>query len=122
MTTQLEIDFEPGLTQRFYSLEEVCAFVVYNYRGGLKAVAARLDMSPSELSRRLNRNPDDPRTLRADHVEGIIEETRDLTPIHYLLERFCQDPKVRQKQALEELARLAPRISALLKAAETGKK
>mgnify|MGYP001592531136 CR=1 FL=1 len=67
---QLALSFEPGLTARFRTLEDCCQHVVLTSRGGVDGVAAHLDMAPSELSRRLNREARNPK------VSATYESTR----------------------------------------------
>lgn len=117
MALQMEIDLEPGLTAQFASLEEVCAAAVYSCRRGLSGIAAELDMSPSELSKRLNRGKaaDDPRPLHANHVEKIVAATGDNRPVLYLVERFFTDRDTKQRAAVQQLTKMLPELQALLK-------
>lgn len=111
---QLTLDFTGGLTTRFRSLKQACAHAVYHSRVGLTGVAIALDMSPSELSKRLaeDESPDN-RPLRDRDIVGIIAETSDRTPVYWLIERFLSDPKAKQAAALAELAAMAPVLTAL---------
>lgn len=111
---QLSIDFASGLTARFRSLKQACAHAVYASRKGLSGVAADMDMSPSELSKRLSDSDSpDNRPLRAEDVERIIESTGDKTPVYYQVEKFLQDPKAKRDQALAAMAEMAPVFVAL---------
>ena len=111
-TAQLSLDFQPGLTAQFKTLTQVCAAAVYASRGGLGAVAADLDIAPSDLCRRLTEDGDRPVT--AEQVRGIIASTKDFRPIYWLVETFLQDPEVKRLQAIEQLAQAMPMIQALL--------
>lgn len=117
MPLQIDLDFEGGLTSRFRSLTEVCAAAVYSSRGALSGVAAELDMSPSELSKRLNvdKAAADPRPLHADHVAAIVKATGDHRPVHYLVEMFCTDRDMQRRAALNSLSKLLPEIHGLVK-------
>lgn len=116
---QLQIDFAPGLTTRFRSLKQACAHAVYASRKGLSGVAADLDMSPSELTKRLSDSDSaDNRPLRSEDVEQIVESTGDKTPVFYMVERWLQDPKARRDQALAQLATVGQQFIEL--AAEAG--
>jgi hypothetical protein len=119
----MSLDFEPGLSTRFRTLEDCLAHVVHTSRAGVDGVAAHLDMSPSELSRRLNAHlpqregePNN-RPLRVSDMVGIIEKTRDLRAIHYLVERFTRDPEVVKTQALQQIALLIPMLVAMFEQA-----
>lgn len=110
---QLSLDFEVGLTARFPHWEDVLAAAVYGSKKGLNGVAADLDMSPSELTRRLNRNTDDSRPLRAEDAIGIIHSTNDLRPVYWLIERFLKDPEAKRQEAINALVQLAPIVNEL---------
>jgi hypothetical protein len=116
-SSQMTLDFEPGLTERFSSLLDCIRNGVYTNRKPLKTVAADMDMSQSELSRKLAENPDDVRKLSVEDFETYIEKTGDITPIYYLVEKFLQDEDMRKKRALGELVRKLPDIMALFQAA-----
>lgn len=94
---QLSLDFSPGLTAQFP-----------------EGVAGDLDMSPSELSKRLNRNADENLPLRVQDAVRIIESTGDLRPVYWLIERFLRDPTARKEQAINQLADLLPTMIALV--------
>lgn len=118
---QLSLSFEPGLTTRYRTLEDCCAAVVYSFRGGLESVAAHLDMSPSELSRRLNAHAHgregehaSNRPLRIADLSGILDATGDLRPIYWLIEKYLRDPEAQRAQAIAQLAAMLPQVEALL--------
>lgn len=117
MARQFTLDFEPGLTERFKSWDEVLAASVYGSRKGLNSVAADLDMSPSELTRRLNPDTDDPRPLRTKDGIKIIESTGDMRPVYWLIETFLQDPEAMKQEALSRLPGLLAAVQATLEAA-----
>ena len=112
---QLTMDLQPGLTQRFKTLREVTHWCALNHRGGVAAIAAGLDMSPSALARKLAGNPDDPhRTLDIDDWVGLVAETGDHTPVLWLIEKFIPSDEQRRKAAVDQLSTLMPQIAALL--------
>lgn len=115
--TQLEIDFEPGLTEQFPEFMDCVRASVYGSGKQLKAIAADLDMSPSELSRKLAENPNDNVHLQARTLAGVIASTGDLRPIYWLVEKFCEPPDAKRQRALEALAQLGRELPALLKRA-----
>ena len=114
---QLTIDFTPGLTERHGSLLDCIREAAYTNRNPLKTVAADMDTSPSELSRKLANNPGDPRKFTVDDLERFMDATGDTTPIYWLIERYLQDSEAKQKQAMAALTRAMPDILALLKQA-----
>lgn len=121
--SQLPLNFEVGLTARFRRLEDAINHTVLNYSKGMEAVAAALDQSPSELSRRLNAHlaqkegDANNRPLRVADMVGTLEETKDYRPIFWLIERFLRDPEVQRTQAIHELAKVMPYVQALIEQA-----
>jgi hypothetical protein len=110
---QTSFDFTPGLTVQFPTLRDCCAAVVYGSRGGLKAAAADCDLSPSELSRMLNREQDDPRKLDVELLCGIIASTGDTRPVQWLVEKFLHNPEQQQATALAQIALVMPALMEL---------
>lgn len=117
---QMSLSFEPGLTARFRSLREVTAHSVYSSRRGLSAVAADLDMSPSELTKRLNAGSAEPRPMRVDDLEAILGSTGDMSPVYWLIEKFLRDPDAVRQQATAQIAALLPALIELAKDAGVG--
>lgn len=111
-------DFQPGLTAQFPRLEDVFVAVVYSHRLGLNGVAAALDQSPSEMSRRLNRESDDHRPLRVQDMVAILQATSDFRPIYWLIEKFMESPEARRVRASDQLVSLLPALVEL--AAQAG--
>jgi len=116
-TTQLQLDFTPGLTERHASVLECVRACVYSNAKPLKTIAMDMDMSQSDLSRKLANNPDDPRRFTVGDLENYVQVTGDTTPILYLAQKYCADTETKQREALAALANMAPQIQALLKAA-----
>ncbi len=114
---QMSIDFEPGLAERHQSALDCVRECAYTHKHPLKTLAADMDMSQSELSRKLGHNPDDPRRFTLDDLERFIDATGDVTPVYYLVEKYIEDADLRQRRALSELANLAPQLAALIKQA-----
>ena len=114
MSRQLTLNFEPGLTERFSQWDDALAGAVYGSRIGLNGVAGEMDMSPSELSRRLNRDSEDVRPLRTKDAIKIIEVTGDLRPVYWLVERFLRDPDAMKQEALAQIPNLVKQLNALL--------
>lgn len=116
-TTQMTLDFQPGLTERFPALLDCVRQSAYTHRNPLKTIAADMDMSQSDLSRKLAGNHDDPRRMSVEDLEKFIVATGDVTPIYYLVEKYLADHEATQRRAMGELARQLPDILALIKAA-----
>jgi len=121
--TQFPLVFTPGLTAQFRTLEDCIAATVLSHRGGIDDVAPALDMSPSELSRRLNAHvlakegDSSNRPLRVTDMVLAISKTKDFRPIFWLVERFLQDPEAQRTQAIHQLANIMPVVQALIEQA-----
>ncbi len=118
-TRQLALNFEPGLTGRFKSLEDLIAHVVHNSRRGVDGVAQDIDMGASELTRRLNGHLDakagdiSNRPLRVADLIGVMRSTKDYRPISWLIEEFLQDPEATRDLALQQLPAAVALLTAL---------
>lgn len=113
MTVQHTLNFEPGLAERWKTLKSCVRGRVYGNGKPLKAIAADMDLSESDLSRKLGENPNDPRNLTCDDLEAYILKTGDTTPIVYLVEKYAINLEAKQAYAAAELARQLPEIIAL---------
>lgn len=115
--SQLTLTFEPGLSDRHLTLRDVMAAQVYSRGHG--RVANLLDIAPSKLTEKLAGADSGGKTrgMTLDELERYLDKTGDLTPIHYLLDKFARDPGVAQQEALAKLATLAETLPALLAAA-----
>ena len=112
--TQFELSFEAGLREQFPAFREVVHASVSGCGRPLKAVAADLDMTSSELSRKLSSNPNDPVHFPLDRLPELITATGDLRPIYWLIESFLDDADAKRKRDLEELSALIPRLQRLV--------
>jgi hypothetical protein len=115
MPVQHTLNFEPGLAERWRSLKACVRERVFGHSKPLKTVAADMDLSETELSRKLSDNPNDTRDLTCDDLEAYIIKTGDCTPIYYLIEKFAVNPEAKRAFAAAELARALPEILALAK-------
>lgn len=115
--TQRALDFALPLTAQYPRLRDVLAAAVYGSRAGLKGVAADLDMSPSELTRMLNREQDDPRKLDVEDAVAIIASTGDTRPVQWLIEKFLRNPDEQRATAAAQIAQLLPGLMELARQA-----
>ncbi|MDH7550179.1 MULTISPECIES: hypothetical protein [Stenotrophomonas] len=98
-----QITYEDGLTRNPTLRDHMAAMV---HRGaGLTAVAGQLDMAPSKLSEKLAGcdSGGKPRGLSIDDLERYIQATKDVSPVHYLIERYLVTPEAATAEALAEL-------------------
>lgn len=114
---QVELNFEAGLIAQFPSFQDCVRASVYSCGRQFKAVAADLDMSVSELSRKLADNPNDPVNFPLPRLPELIAATGDKRPIYWLIESFLEDADTKRKRSLDQLSGLMPQIEALLKQA-----
>lgn len=117
MTTQLTLELQLDLLQRYRTLRECVHHVALDYPKGMKALAADCDLSQSELSRRLHPTDGDPRSLDVDIMVRVIEVTGDLRPLHWLIAKFIPTESDRRSAAVDELTAMLPRLAELLAAA-----
>ena len=120
-TSQLTLDFEPGLADRHNSLLECIRQCAYTHRNPLKTLAADMDISQSDLSRKLSGNPEDPRRFTVEDLEKFVSASGDVTPILYLVEKYLADEEAKQRAASQQLAKMLPDVLALIKQVSGGK-
>ena len=111
--SQLTLDFEPGLAERFTCLRDCVATGVY--QRGLSRVAIDLNESPGNLSNKLSQDAN--RHLSVEDLERYLEKSGDMTPLYYLCERFLSDRSAKQGAALNDLAAMLAQMQPLLKQA-----
>lgn len=116
---QIEIDFEAGLTKRYSTLMEVVNASVRGCGRNMKAVAADMDLSNSDLSRKLAENRDDTRRLQVGELESLIEACGDAGKdiVYWMVEKYLEDPARRRDRALDMLTEMAPVFMDLMKQA-----
>jgi hypothetical protein len=85
--SQLTLNFEPGISERYPSLRECVASSVYRY--GLTNAAIDLDKAPGNLSVELSADPS--RKFSVDSLERYLEKSRDYSAIYYLIDKFLRD-------------------------------
>lgn len=113
---QVELRLDPGLLDEYPDFRDVVKASVYSCGRAFKAIAADLDMSVSELSRKLNDNPNDPVHFPLHRLPDLIQATSDMRPIYWLVERFIENDASKRKRAINELSKLLPQIQAALRA------
>jgi len=112
MPTQMPIEFTPGLLEQFPEFMDCLRASVYGCGRPFKAVAADMDMSQTELTRRLTDAPDD-LPFRLRDLPRLIRATEDTRPAQWLAASFLADPETAQQRAMRDLAALAPMFAAL---------
>lgn len=110
---------DQSLLQQFPDFRDVVRASVYSCGRAFKAIAADLDMSVSELSRKLSENPNDPVHFPMTRIAELITATGDKRPVMWLVEKFLDDPGAKRQHAVDRLASLLPEIAALVKDAQS---
>lgn len=113
---QLMIDFQQGLVEQFPEWHDMVRESVYGCGRPFKAIAADLDMSSSELSRRLSVSDDLP--FHLFDLPRLIRVTGDKRPVYWLIEACLEDPDSKRKRAIDELSRMLPAIQQALEASK----
>lgn len=111
---QLTIDFQPGLLEQFPAFMDCVRASVYGCGRQFKAVAADLDMSVSELSRKLAENPADNVNFPLHQLPALVTSTGDPRPVLWLVGKFLNDPEADKKRAMRELSALLPMVRSLV--------
>jgi hypothetical protein len=112
--SQLALNLEPGMAQKYRDLRECFAACVY--QRGLGRVAAALDVAPSNLSAALSGE----RNLDCGWVERYMAHFGDTTPALYMAARWLQDADTLQRQAMAAIPALVSELSRLAELARGG--
>ena len=106
-TQQLTLNFQPVITSVYATYREYVAARVHQQKLSQKHIAADMDYSPSDLSRKLAQNENDSRRFTLDDLETYIRVTGDKEPVIYLVEKYlsnCKDNEIATLKArLKEL-------------------
>lgn len=111
---QLTIDFQPGIVEQFPAFMDCVRASVYGCGRQFKAIAADLDMSVSELSRKLAENPADNVNFPLQLLPQLLASTGDVRPVLWLVCRFLNDPDAERTRAMRELGSLLPLVRGLV--------
>lgn len=121
MSSQLTLNFEPALPERFATLRDYVAHRSQVVPKHLKVQAADMDIAPSTLSRKLNPSDGDTQRFNLDDLELWLASTGDAPAvIEYLAAKFMDSDEARKARALSKVERLAEELAgamALLKGA-----
>ena len=81
-----------------------------------------MDLSQSDLSRKVSGNPDDSRRFTLDDFERFLQKTGDTRPVVYLAAKYLAENEDRQRAAQAALAAMLPDLMTLIKTANGGGK
>lgn len=110
--SQLTLNFDPALHERFPTLR---AFIAYRAQAGvnkpMKAQAADLDMAPSTLSRKLNPHEGDTQRFNLDDLEAWLHSTGDAAAVvEYLASKYMDNDTARQQRVAAKLEAMLPEL------------
>ena len=88
MIQQLTINFDASLTDAYGSCRELLQARVHQIGRQQKAIAADLDMAPSQLTRKLAQSPGDSARFTLDDLERYFQTNDDRQPLHYLNAKY----------------------------------
>ena len=114
---QYTISFEPGLCDRYPALMDAVRARVAAVTRARKALAADMDLSESELSRKLAENDNDTRRFTVADLQALCDAEGPGVILEWMIARYSQTPEQLQANAAMQLAQLMPQILALAKVA-----
>lgn len=85
---QITINYDAGLVDSYSTCREYLSALIHQQGRPQKAIAADMDYSPSDLSRKLAQAPNDSRRFTLDDLEKFIEVTEEIGPVLYLVEKY----------------------------------
>lgn len=101
--------------ERFKTLREYIAFRVQEQRLLASALAAKMDLSPSLLSRKLNQPEGDTQRFNTDDMEGYIKATGDVASvIEYLASKYMDNEPARKARVLARVEGMLPDLMAAI--------
>lgn len=118
--SQLTLNFEPELPDRFCTLRDYLAFRVQVQAKTAKVIAADMDMGASTLSRKLAPHDGDTARFNIDDLERYILVTGDTSPIEYLASKFLSSDAHRKARAIARVEALSNDLAAALASLKQG--
>lgn len=110
--SQLTLDFQPALPERFPTLREYIAHRSTVVAKMPKVQAADMDMAPSTLSRKLNPGDGDTQRFNVDDMEAWLKSTGDAhAVVEYLAAKYLDDDTNRKARALARVETLFAELS-----------
>lgn len=112
--SQLTLNFEPTLPERFRTLRDFMAHRVQVQAKPAKTIAGDMDMSPSMLSRKLSPGDGDTQRFNVDDLENYIQTSGDTAAIEYLAAKFLCSDASRRVRALARVESLSAELAGLV--------
>ena len=104
MIQQLTINFDASLVDAYDSCRELIQARIHQIGRQQKAIAADLDMAPSQLTRKLAQSPGDSARFTLDDLEAYLQTNDDRQPLHYLNAKYFAGSGLAKTLSDEELA------------------
>lgn len=115
--SQLTLNFQPSLPERFPSLRAFIAHRSSVVAKHLKVQACDMDMAPSTLSRKLNPSEGDTQRFNLDDMEAWIASTGDAEAVvEYLAAKFLDTDANRKARVVNQAERLLKELATLVPA------
>lgn len=118
--SQLTLNFEQALAERFPTLRDFLAFRVQVQAKPAKVIAGDMDMSPSTLSRKLSPGDGDTQRFNVDDLEHYIQCSGDTSAIEYLASKYMCSDENRQARAIARVEALSTELAGLLASLKPG--
>lgn len=112
--SQLTLNFEPTLPEKFRTLRDFLAFRVQVQARPAKTIAGDMDMSPSTLSRKLTPGDGDTQRFNVDDLEHYMTVTGDTSAIEYLASKFLCSDESRRARTIARVEVLATELERTL--------
>lgn len=121
--SQLTLNFDPALHERFPTLR---SFVAYRAQAGvskpMKVQAADMDMAPSTLSRKLHPGEGDTQRFNLDDLDAWLHSTGDAAAVvEYLASKYLENDEQRDQRRKARIDSLLELLTAELAADKGGK-
>ena len=111
----LNLTIDHALPEHWPSLRAYIAFRVQEQRLNASALAGKMDLSPSVLSRKLNQPEGDTNRFNCDDLEGYIKATGDIASVmSYLAAKYLESPEARQTRVMDRVESLASELQLAL--------
>jgi hypothetical protein len=118
--SQLTLNFEPTLPQRWPTLREYIAYLSVTTAKQQKAQAADMDMAPSTLSRKLNPSEGDTQRLNIDDLEAWLYSTGEASRVvAYLVAKWLDSEDTKRSRLFDKAQALMAELAQVLPALKT---
>ena len=102
---QYQLDLDSRFYDRFKTLREFLAYLVYMQPKLQKAIAADMDISPSALTRKLNPGENDSQRFNVYYLEGFLKSCPNAAEdvAGFIVSKFCDNRESKKQRLLNLL-------------------